>query len=352
MAKSSENSCTYRRAWVLNLRAWKLWAEKSPAYFVSTLLSAAGLALAPYVTIWLSARIIAELAGGRDARQLAFWAVLTVSATAGLALLNGLLKRWAAYEQTRLYPRIKQHLSDKMLGMDYAQMDRQEVYDLYSQIVQNDTWAGFGLAQTLGFFPDFCKAAAQILGGIGFTLTLFLTDLPAGSPLAVLNGPLALVGVLAAMVGAVLASTACVNESGLRMSRQAANMRLANRYFNFYGVMALDRKRAADLRIYSQQENVCHHYMQNNAFSRGGALARRAMGDVGLLRALSQALSAVLTGVVYLFVCLKSWAGAFDVGAVTQYVGAATQLFGGISQLLQTMGDIRANGVFLERVYE
>ena len=66
MAKSSENSCTYRRAWTLNLRAWKLWAEKSPAYFVSTLLSAAGLALAPYVTIWLSARIIAELAGGRD----------------------------------------------------------------------------------------------------------------------------------------------------------------------------------------------------------------------------------------------------------------------------------------------
>lgn len=81
-------------------------------------------------------------------------------------------------------------------------------------------------------------------------------------------------------------------------------------------------------------------------------MARRAMGDVGLLRALAQALSAVLTGVVYLFVCLKSWAGAFDVGAVTQYVGAATQLFGGISQLLQTMGDIRANGIFLERVYE
>lgn len=332
MAKSSENSCTYRRAWVLNLRAWKLWAEKSPAYFVSTLLSAAGLALAPYVTIWLSARIIAELAGGRDARQLAFWAVLTVSATAVLALLNGLLKRWAAYEQTRLYPRMTQHLSDKMLGMDYAQMDRQEVYDLYSQIVQNDMWSGYGLAQTLGFFPDFCKAAAQILGGIGFTLTLFLTDVPAGSPLAVLNGPLALVGVLAAMVGAVLASTACVNASGLRMSRQAANMRLANRHFNFYGVMALERKRAADLRMYNQQEEVCHHYMQNNAFSRGGALARRAMGDVGLLRALAQALSAVLTGVVYLFVCLKSWAGAFDVGAVTQYVGAATQLFGGMRQ--------------------
>ena len=38
MAKSSENSSTYRRAWVLNLRAWKLWAEKSPAYFVSSLL--------------------------------------------------------------------------------------------------------------------------------------------------------------------------------------------------------------------------------------------------------------------------------------------------------------------------
>src|SRR5699024_4002322 len=61
-----------------------------------------------------------------------------------------------------------------------------------------------------------------------------------------------------------------------------------------------------------------------------------------------RALSAVMTCAVYLFVCLKSWGGAFDVGLVTQYVGSATQLFGGISLLLQALGQVRANGSFLD----
>lgn len=73
---------------------------------------------------------------------------------------------------------------------------------------------------------------------------------------------------------------------------------------------------------------------------------------MGLLNALSQCVTVVLTGLVYVFVCLKAWAGAFGVGSVTQYVGAITQLFRGLSALLETMGNIRANGTFLETNFE
>ena len=84
----------------------------------------------------------------------------------------------------------------------------------------------------------------------------------------------------------------------------------------------MDRKRAADLRIYEQQENVCNEYLShNNSFSADSSLAHWAKGPMGLWMALSRSISAALTGMIYLYVCLKAWAGAFGVGSVTRYVG-------------------------------
>ena len=208
MASNTENACSYREAWRLNWRIWRICMHGRPGYFVSAALSAAGQALAPYVTIWLSARVIAELAGGRDPQRLAFWAALTVGLTALMALANGLLKRWAQYEENALTVQKHKLLMDKMAALDYADCDRQEVQDLYSQIKQNDNWSGYGIHRAVQCYIEFCQAAVQVLAGVGFTLTLFFTNVPAHSPLAVLNSPLCMAGVLAAMVATVLASGA------------------------------------------------------------------------------------------------------------------------------------------------
>ncbi len=352
MPNDTQKTCCYAEAWKLNLRAWTLWFHQSPGYFISTLLSSMGRALAPYVTIWLSAQIISELSGQRQPERLAFWAALTVGITAAMALINGILVQWTDYERTVLNAQRLKPLTDKMAELDYAEIDRQEVQDLYSQIKQNDTWGGCGLSQTLVFFPNFCKTAMQVLGGIGFTLTLFFTDVPADSPLAILNSPLCILGFLILLMLTVFASSACNGKAALILSRQASKLRLANRYFEFFGCMAMDQKRAADLRMYLQQENICRHYMSQHMFLSNSPLVRCSLGSMGLLMGLGQAVSALLTCVVYLFVCLKSWGGAFDVGAVTQYVGSATQLFGGVSLILETLGQIRANGLFLRSTFQ
>ena len=63
-------------------------------------------------------------------------------------------------------------------------------------------------------------------------------------------------------------------------------------------------------------------------------------------------MTVALTGVVYLYVCLKAWGGAFGLGEVTQYIGVATNLFLGISGLFKAAVDIRGNSPFLERLFE
>ena len=41
----------------------------------------------------------------------------------------------------------------------------------------------------------------------------------------------------------------------------------------------------------------------------------------------------IFIGLIYLFVCLKAWGGAFGIGSVTQYVGAITALSGGLAKI-------------------
>ncbi|MBQ8597385.1 MAG: ATP-binding cassette domain-containing protein, partial [Lachnospiraceae bacterium] len=54
---------------------------------------------------------------------------------------------------------------------------------------------------------------------------------------------------------------------------------------------------------------------------------------------------------MYLFVCLKAWAGAFGVGAVTQYISAVNLLYSNLVQVLGDLGQLKANAIFLETTF-
>ena len=347
--ENEKTTPTYHQAWKMNLRAWKIWWGLCPGVFFSTLASSITEAITPYVTIFFSARIINELAGNRRPEELTKWVILTLSCTAICALLQGIFSRWANYEKASASRLDSQIYMKKMLALDYADIDRQAVFDLYSQIRQNDQWTGWGIYKTLYFFEELVMAVVQIAGGVGLSVSLFLLKVPQNSSLALINHPLFAVGIMGLMLLIAAVSPICVNQGNQYWVRYASKAKLGNRIFGFYGQMPMDKKRAWDIRMYQQQENVCDVYFsQTELFTPNSAIGRNAKGPMGLWNALSRCVSAILTGVVYAFVCLKAWAGAFGVGSVTQYVGAITQLFQGLSRLLQVLGMIRANGEFLQ----
>lgn len=352
--KKRKKELTYGEAWKLNMRAWKIWWKLCPGFFLSNLFSAVVKSLSSYSAIYLSAKIINELAGNRNPQMLLKWVILQLSCSSGLALLGGILVRWTNYEKDTANHLNARIYMDKMLGLDYADLDRQYVFDLYSQVCQNENWSSWGILYTLHFFELLINSAVQITGGISLSVSLFVIKVPQDSSLAFLNHPLYAAAIIALMLLIAVISPLCGNQSNKYWGQYASEVRLGNRIFNFYSAtMARDKKRAADLRMYSQQENVCDIYMKRcDIFGPQSQIAKNARGPMGLWQALSQCLSVVLTGVVYLFVCLKAWAGAFGVGSVTQYVGAITQLFLGISRLLQTLGVIQINGEFLKPCFE
>lgn len=344
---------SYKEAFRRNVRAWKILWNLCPNVFITSLLTFSLKSLSPYVTVWLSAQLINELAGNRDSAQLIRWIVLQLAAGGILALLNGILSRWHNYENEscqRIYDRV---YIEKMLSLDYADLDRQYVFDLYSQIKQTEQWHGWGIYNSLRIFQEMISAIALIGGGLGLSISLFVHKVPDNHILSYLNHPVFAIAILALMLLIALISPLCMNRGSSYWNQYDSNARLGNRRFSFYGFMCKDRKRAGDIRMYCQQEEVCSVYLgDGSSFGLTSDLARFARGPMGLWFALAKAISVILTGIIYLFVCLKAWGKAFGIGAVMQYVGSITNIFMGISVLIEGMGTMRANGEFLKNSYD
>ena len=346
-----KSKLTWRRTWQLTLRAWRIWWKRCPGYFAAVVLRDTIQALGPYVTIYLSARLINELAGSRDPQALLWWVGWQLGTLAFLTLAGGLCTHWVNYCEDTLYPLNRRIYMDKMLDMDYADLDRQAVYELYSKLMQSQNFIGLGVRGALERFSPLLQAALQTLGGVALSISLFLLPVPAGSPLAFLNHwtttPLTLLLLLLLTLSAS-ASNSYSQTFGARYAREG---RAANRCSFFFCRTCQERSRALDMRLYRQQERVCSPYMSRNmdlGFGPRSQLARWARGPMGLSAALAQALNVILTGLIYGFVCLKALGGAFGVGGVTQYVGAITKLFLGLSDVLSVLSEIRTNATFLE----
>ena len=120
---SKSNKITLRETFAIHYRAYRDLRPYCPDAFAAAGLHGVVSALSPYATVYLSARLINELAGARRPEVLWPLVAITLAVTAGLVLLTGALLHWKNAAADR-YNQAKEKLfTDKMLSLDYADVD-------------------------------------------------------------------------------------------------------------------------------------------------------------------------------------------------------------------------------------
>ena len=337
----------------LNWRAAKIWWELMPKVLIYKAWGAFFEASAPYLSLWFSAQLLGEVAGARRMDRMILLAVL--------AALSGAVFMGAAAVFRRLYNAEDMMdstsfwflLARKMQSMDFARLDDPKTKELYDRIVQVDNFAAWGLRRTLGNIENGLPIVFRILGGVILSVTLFTQRVPEGSALAWLNSPLMGLGFGAALLAAALLAPLFFSKAEAYFARYSDMGTASNRFFGFFGYIAFkERSRALDIRTYAQDGFFGPQYLSNNTFDESSQIARWCRGPIGLDIAAGTAVTRSITGIAYVYVCLKAWAGAFGVGQIAQYVGAITSLAGGVSELLRSLAILRTNTVYLRTVFE
>ena len=337
-----------------NNRALKIIYKRHPQMVLSRLISVIWGALTPYAGIYLSALVIDELAGNRKVERLQFLVLLTLFSAALIALGAAFLDKWKEAQGAGFWFKSEHILAEKLLDMDYVKRDERETAELHSTILQNQNGGGWGLNRIIFDYEALCSSVLTLLGGVSLTVSLFVSRVPeSAGAYTVLNNPLFIILLIAVMLVVTCAAPALSNKAGRYWALNADSHNLGNRLFSFYGFLGYQSDIATDVRMY-RQDKMCERYNRSKegTFSSNGLFAKYARGPMGLYSAASAAVSVIFTGIAYVFVCLKAWAGAFGLGAVTQYVASITKVSGSVSGLISTLGGMRNNASFLGQVFE
>ncbi len=322
----------------------------SGGLFLAITVSAIVSGITPYAGIWFSARILEELAGARRPDVLWRWVILTVAVTGALEIIAKLLSFWEESRWEAFNYRRQTLMSNKCLTMDYPELESMENRDKLAQIDQYENWSGLGLGRLPVFYEAFLAHAVSTVSAIALCVGLFLTRVPASNPgMAWLDGPIGILALLAAIVLPTLA-VPCLQDKVTAMSQGVAmadKARLGNRVFRAFGFLCSETGRALDIRMYGQQRIARYKMLRDSTFTADGPFARLDRGRGGALNAVGSALSALPTGAVYLYVCLKAAAGAFGIGMVTQYVGAVTALTDSVQELLKVVSNTKNNAMYV-----
>ena len=335
-------------------RGFAIWRKIAPEALLAAAAVRGAKALAPYVPLYFTARLVNAIAGGGEGA----WPMLA-ALLASTALAGALQAAARAWDDTMMVSVVETGLNrlyfEKLLSMDFCDVDDPKTQALLTRIFQNNNWSGWGLTNVYGCFADLVEAVLLVVGAVALSVSLFTLPVPPGSPLVWLNSPLCLGGMGLALVISVALSGALFNRARRYWSEYDGTQ--GNRGFSYFYFIAMrERERAADIRTYAQDKFLEDAGRQDmgseTSFGPGSTIGRQARGPMGALCAAAGAVSQGFVGAIYLFAGLKALGGAFGVGSVAQYVGALAGLARGFTDMLEVWGQLRANAEFLKPVYD
>ena len=313
----------------------------------SAVLSAVARACIPFINIWFGAQILNELVGARDQNRL----ILLVSLTIGLNLVgqavNHALTRWSTYCRENNWGLIHKIYSDKLLEMDYVDAGNPNIQQTYSSIREHHNGMGFGFNRIISHLDGIIEGLMRIILSVAFAFTLFTTRIPEGSPFAYLDSPWAVVVVLLLLGMSMFVAPLMAMIGGKVWARASDDNNFANRFYRYYHNV-LSNDKGKDIRIYRQQSMIIRGIRDGLPWERFRGYA----SYFGKFQALSMLITHISNGLIYLFVAMKAFAGAFGVGSIVQYVGAITQFGGGFFQVLVSVGELVNNNPYLEKIYD
>ena len=133
-----------KERWDLNRRAVRLLCHLDRKYFLCTLFSSLTTAIAPYIPIYFSAKIIDALTAGAGGKTLALYAALTVGMAALIGLAGALLKMHADVGEAELDRLVDWKHAEKAMDLPYALIEDRKTA-LLRERIEMETQTGYNV---------------------------------------------------------------------------------------------------------------------------------------------------------------------------------------------------------------
>ena len=308
--------------------------------------SAVLAAVQPLLSVWISAKLINELAGKQRGTLIVAYVASVVLCNFLLLLIKSMVDRITEEKEAQMWNFFGMVFADKAMTMDYADLEDTKILQQKQEVSENLFMFGNGLGQLVWGMNSLVNAAASIVLSLSLTVTLFVSH----TGTKWMDSPLWIVGIGVCVLLGGMANAKATGKENVVFEKWCKETVWFNRMFVFYEhELAKSPERAKDVRIYKQQKTAKRAFAEMKKRDEAVGCLLRAMATYP---ALAAAVVGIGTVVCWVFVVLKASLGAFGVGSIVQYIGALGKLSTGVQDMMFVLADNAVYCRHLQGLYE
>lgn len=311
-----------------------------------TVLDAFFKSIAPFINIFMSARIIDELLRTKSIERLIFLVGVTIILNLIIHLISTGLEHAKLHLRNIMIQNQDMVLNEKIISMDYENIENPEVHSMRTKITEANTMKGGGVYALIDHINDFIKGIVTVIISIVLVGELFKLTTTESGTLSFINSRLFSYGFLILILIGTLLILNLRTISEKKYFLLLNKFLGLNRIFGFYMGQAMDYNVGKGIRLYNQKElfnkevDLFIGDAKDIFTSMGNSNAKYS--GIGAL------ISSLIGGMVYIFIGLKAIAGAITIGSIVQYVGSINQFISGSSGILTSFNSIINNNMYLQ----
>ena len=323
----------------ISKRALKMMLTMSKTYTYSLIFGSFLSAVAPYIPIYFSAKLIDALYAGDKIQTLVLYAALAVGLTFFLSQMISYLSSLRSQAENEMYRAESWMFSDKAMDMAYESIEDRDVKLLLERI-KKETQTGFNRFYLYQCVERIISNTTQITASVSLTLSFFLL------PSVQFYLKLLLIGGIILTIACSIFSTKKSSDlQGVLM----ADCVDANIYTTRYDEYTHDYSAGKDIRLYGMADVLASNMEKYD----------RTLYEKFLRTNIKQALislphtffSDALKFGTYLVLISAALAGTVTVGSIAKYVSCLMLLLSAVTGLVKSIQLSFVNHTYLKRYF-
>lgn len=318
------------------LKAFRQAARFEPWLLPLTVILAVATGAKPFINIYFSARIVAELAGAGDTKTL----TALVAVCLGLNLAFLLLTEWLSPTfytlRSRMYQKERLAIENKLFTIDYAKLensDFQELVHLHSESMEK-IFSAF--VQLCWMLRDFISGLTTLICAFVILLPLFRIGLTKTGE-GFIHSPaffLVLFAAIAVSVVIILLLSSHTSKVWFQSNERYGKL---NRLFRCYRDILANYNSGKEVRLYKEQVLI-EKEATEELLTKGETILRETSQKSAAASSYIAIIGALVGFGVYVFIGVKGLLGLFDIEALIRYTGAFMQIIAGVTSIAVTFG--------------
>lgn len=329
----------------LIVRGIRIWNEIMPGYLFSQMLYIFAETFSPYFGIYMSARLVDELSGGADKRQLLLLAAVTVSGGFLLAVLTRLLRGWSGIKGEYMIERPEEYIFRRQNAHQYEHLENPDIVRLRSRIWTDSISFGGGLFRIRWAVPSLLRGLFNLIFSVSLTVSMIVQTAEGDYKgiFKFVNSPWSAAVLVVLLAGAVYFSVRISVRSTQKTQEATSGLSEDNMRLGVYR-----RLWSPDMTVLGLHSIVLaelHRYNVHPAWVVRAEKVQIRYGSFSII------LNAVINIFVFLFVAAKAFIGAFGIGSFILYQGTFGRFIDAVSGLAGELGRLKHNNQYLVRLF-